>query len=280
MSPEDPLSTAPADEAHEVVAGPPGTRFPEIRWYAETDSTNRCLADAARAGAPEGLVVAADHQRAGRGRLGRRWEAPPGRNLLVSVLLRPSLAAEHRHLCTAVVAMAAAEACSRVADVEPALKWPNDLVVGDRKLAGILAEVVGEEPAPAVVVGIGVNVGWPAPDGAPGEPPLPAELQGSATSLWRACGRRHEPRAVLEALLADLEPRVAALATTEGRLAQAAEFRRRCSTIGATVRVELDGETVTGQALDVTPEGHLVVDVGACMRTIVAGDVVHLRPHA
>jgi BirA family transcriptional regulator, biotin operon repressor / biotin---[acetyl-CoA-carboxylase] ligase len=275
-----PSSGASHDGDYQVVAAPGGTRFSDVRWVAETDSTNRYVADAARAGAPEGLVVAAGHQRAGRGRLGRRWEAPPGRNLLVSILLRPSVPPDQRHLCTVVVALAAAEACRRTADVEPALKWPNDLVVGDRKLAGVLAEVVGEEPLPAVVVGIGINCGWPAPEGQAGEPPLPGELGGTATSLWREGSRRPEPLAVLEALLADLEPRVADLAGAEGRLRQATEFRRSCATLGAAVRVELDGDSVAGRALDVTPEGHLIVDVGTCMRTIVAGDVVHVRPGA
>ncbi|HUO49604.1 MAG TPA: biotin--[acetyl-CoA-carboxylase] ligase [Acidimicrobiales bacterium] len=276
----EPWSGSVDDGDYQVVAGPAGTRFSDVRFLAETDSTNRYVADAARHGAPEGLVVAAGHQRAGRGRLGRRWEAPPGRNLLVSVLLRPSMPADQRHLCTAVVALAAAEACRQTAGVEPAIKWPNDLVVGDRKLAGILAEVAGDEPAPAVVVGIGVNCGWPAPDGEAGEPPLPEALRDKATSLWREAGRRPEPLDVLEALLADLEPRVADLADPPGRLRQASAFRRSCSTLGVEVRVDLDGDSVTGRALDVTPEGHLVVDVGTCMRTIVAGDVVHLRPDA
>jgi BirA family biotin operon repressor/biotin-[acetyl-CoA-carboxylase] ligase len=263
-----------------LLPGPPGTRFSEIRWLAETDSTNRDAADAARDGAAEGLVVVAGHQRAGRGRLGRRWEAPAGRNLLVSVLLRPTMPADQRHLTSAVVALAAAEACRSVAGVDAAIKWPNDLVVGARKLAGVLAEAVGSEPDPAVVVGIGVNCGWPAPDGADGEPPVPDELRGTATSLWRESDRRPEPVDVLHALLADLDPRVADLGEPAGRLRQASAFRHACATLGADVRVELDGETVIGRALDVTAEGHLIVDVGACMRTIVAGDVVHLRAHA
>ncbi|HXX88749.1 MAG TPA: biotin--[acetyl-CoA-carboxylase] ligase [Acidimicrobiales bacterium] len=272
------MSAAAVPEAFSSLTGPPGTRFREIRWFEEIDSTNRYLGDCAAAGAAEGLVAAADHQRAGRGRLGRRWEAPPGRNLLVSILLRPSLGPGALHLCTAVVALAAAAACERLAVVTPSLKWPNDLMVGERKLAGVLAETAGVAGAPsAVVVGIGVNVGWPAPDGEPGEAAVPAEIAPIATSLWRESGRRHEPRALLQLLLADLEPRVAALRGAAGRRAQAAEYRRRCATVGRRVRVELHGETVVGEAADVTPEGHLLVDVGACLRTVTAGDVVHLR---
>jgi BirA family biotin operon repressor/biotin-[acetyl-CoA-carboxylase] ligase len=267
------MSDAAGDQPFVARAGPTGTRFTEIRWYPETDSTNRQLIDLARAGAAEGLVVAADHQTAGRGRLGRRWEAPPGRNLLVSILLRPAVPVEQLHLCTAVVALAAASACARGGGLEPSLKWPNDLVVGQRKLAGILAE---STPG-AVVVGIGVNVGWPAPAGQPGEPEVPPDLEAVATSLWRETGRRVDPGALLGLLLEDLEPRVADLASAEGRRRQGAEYRRRCATLGQRVRVELDGETVTGHAADITPEGHLIVDVGACLRTVTAGDVVHLR---
>jgi BirA family biotin operon repressor/biotin-[acetyl-CoA-carboxylase] ligase len=270
--------SGPGDQSFVVIRGPAGSRFSEIRWFSEIDSTNRYLIDAARAGAPEGLVVAADHQHAGRGRLGRRWDAPPGRNLLVSILLRPDVPAASLQLCTAAVAMAAVSACAVGTGLEPSLKWPNDLIVGARKLAGVLAEFDGSGTGPpALVVGIGLNVAWPAPAGEAGEPEVPAELRDAATSLWRETGIRHDPRALLDLLLRDLEPRVADLATTEGRRRQSREYRRRCATLGQRVRVDLDGESVTGDTVDVTPEGHLVIDLGTCFRTVTAGDVVHLR---
>jgi BirA family biotin operon repressor/biotin-[acetyl-CoA-carboxylase] ligase len=168
-----------------------GTRF-EVRRFEELDSTNRYLLDQARAGAPEGLVAVADHQTAGRGRLGRRWEAPAGAGLLVSVLLRPSLPIEELHLCTVAVALAARSACTEAAGVEPGLKWPNDLIVGERKVAGILAEA----REGAVVVGIGVNVAWPPPDTEPTEVAVPGDL-AQATSLWRESGTRIDPGRLL-----------------------------------------------------------------------------------
>jgi BirA family biotin operon repressor/biotin-[acetyl-CoA-carboxylase] ligase len=195
-------------------------------------------------------VAVADHQTAGRGRLGRTWTAPPGANLLVSVLLRPhNLPVERRHLAVAAVAVAACDACAATARVAPVIKWPNDLFLDGRKLAGVLAESDGD----AVVVGLGLNVGW-APEG--------AACLGSDVSR----------DVVLDTLLARL-----------GRLYPqwdevASAYRRRCATIGATVGVELADETFTGRALDVDDHGHLLVDVGACVRTVVAGDVVHLRP--
>jgi BirA family biotin operon repressor/biotin-[acetyl-CoA-carboxylase] ligase len=194
------------------------------------------------------------------------------------VLLRPTLPTQYLQLCTAVVAMAAASACAAGAGVEPSIKWPNDLIVGGLKLAGILAEldVAGPE-GPALVVGLGLNVSWPAPDDETAEPGVPAELVDRSTSLWRATGTRPDRHELLALLLRDLEPRVVDLGDAEGRLRQSTEYRRRCSTLGHRVRVDLDSESVTGDAVDVTPEGHLVVDLGACLRTVTAGDVVHLR---
>ncbi len=160
----------------------PGTRFTDIRHFDSVDSTNRYLLDEARSGAPEGVVAVAEHQSAGRGRLGRRWEAPAGANLLMSVLLRPVLPPDHRHLAAAVVALAGADAVTAVTGLEPGVKWPNDLLAPDgRKFAGVLAEAdLGVAappfaggpggPGPPIVVGIGINVNWPAADA-----DLPAE---------------------------------------------------------------------------------------------------------
>jgi BirA family biotin operon repressor/biotin-[acetyl-CoA-carboxylase] ligase len=276
-----------------VVPGPTGTRFAEVRWFDELDSTNRYLLSEARTGAAEGLVVVADHQSAGRGRLGRRWEAPPAANLLVSVLLRPRLPIQARHLASAVVALAAAEACAALAGVTVDIKWPNDLLVGGRKLAGVLAEAdVGAEDLSPIVVGIGINVAWPP--ASPGEDPTHVgtgpgsgqaesaagepEIAETATSLARESGHVVDRARLLRRLLIELEPRVAALASSDGRKGQAADLRNRCTTIGARVRVETAAHTFTGTAVDVTVEGHLVVDVDdQGPRTVVVGDVIHLR---
>jgi BirA family transcriptional regulator, biotin operon repressor / biotin---[acetyl-CoA-carboxylase] ligase len=142
-----------ADQVRELL--PVGSRFTDVQWMAETDSTNRVVAEAAQAGAREGLVVLADFQTAGRGRLNRHWEAPPGSALLMSFLVRPvDLPVGRRHLVTAATGLAAREACAAVGAPFPDLKWPNDLLVGDSKLAGILAEASGA----GIVVGVGVNV--------------------------------------------------------------------------------------------------------------------------
>lgn len=278
------MSEGAAEAPYVAAAGPAGTRFTEIRRFAELDSTNRYLVDEAVGSPRDGLVAVAEHQSAGRGRLGRRWEAPAGANLLVSILVTPRLAADQLHLCSVAAALATASACEQAAGLRPSLKWPNDLLVGERKLAGILAESVPLAPAPggpperrAVVVGVGLNVGWPPPDGEPGAGAVPPELRGIATSIRRETGGDTDPRLVLDFLLADLERRLVDLDDAAGRQRLGREYRERCTTLGRPVRVVLpDGET-TGTAIDITPEGHLMVDVGACFTTVTAGDVVHLR---
>ncbi len=257
----------------------PGTRFTDIRRFDTLDSTNRYLLAEARSGAPEGVVAVAEFQTAGRGRLGRQWEAPAGRNLLMSVLLRPGLPADHRHQAATAVALSAVEAADRVAGVTLAVKWPNDLLGPDgRKVAGVLAEADVAGPhgsgggAPAVVVGIGLNVNWPVDDA-----DLPPDLAGVAGSLRMLAGHEVDRAEFLESLLAGLEPRIRELRTPAGRARQAAEFRSKCATLGRTVRVELPDGGFEGTAVDITPAGHLVVEAADGPRTVLAGDVVHLR---
>lgn len=238
-----------------------------MRWFGSIDSTNAWMRARAREGAPEGLVAVADHQAAGMGRLGRRWEAPPGSSLLVSVLLRPSLDAEHLYLATAVVALAAADACQAEAGVVATLKWPNDLLVDERKLAGVLAEAhIEGNQVQAVVVGLGLNVSWP--------PPGPPE---GGVSLNQLAGFDVDRGRLLTSLLESLDQRCRALGDLSGQLDQAREYRRRCATVGRVVRVDLGDDAFTGTVADVTPEGHLLVEVGACLRRVAAGEVVHVR---
>ncbi|MEY2402245.1 MAG: BirA family transcriptional regulator [Ilumatobacteraceae bacterium] len=224
---------------------------PSATWLIttvdETGSTNADLLTAAAAGAPDRSVLRARHQTAGRGRLDRQWIAPPGANLLVSLLFRD--VPEHAHQLTQRVALAGVAACAAIAGVSPELKWPNDLLLDGRKLAGVLAQAGGDGPA-YVVVGIGLNVGW-APDGA-------ARL-----------GEGYDPGEVL-ALMLDAYDRLPA-DTTE-------MYRSALATIGQHVRVELAGSAVSGRALDVLPDGRLVVldDCGITHR-FDTGDVVHLR---
>jgi BirA family biotin operon repressor/biotin-[acetyl-CoA-carboxylase] ligase len=262
------------------LVGLTGTRFEHVEWVAETGSTNADLLARARAGADDGLVLVADHQAAGRGRLGRAWQAPPGASLLVSVLLRPDVPLGRAHLLTVALGLAAVEALEALGEVPAALKWPNDVVVPDsqvgdgpldRKLGGILAESVVEHGSlSAVVVGMGLNVTWP--------PVLPAELATIAVAANHVSDVALDRADLLVAILVGFERLLAELGTEAGT----AELRRRhlarCRTIGRDVRVELAGGSFTGRAEDVTDEGHLVVATADGRREVTAGDVVHLRP--
>lgn len=221
-----------------------------VEVVTETGSTNADLLAAAAAGAPDRSVLCALHQTAGRGRLDRRWDAPPGANLLVSLLFRDVPAAAHE--LTWRVGLAACAAAEQVAGVTPTLKWPNDLLVDDRKLAGVLAQAsFGGPGGDAVVVGIGMNVRW-SPEGAArlGEDVDPVDVLAALLTAY-------------DALPADVLPL----------------YRQRLGTLGRAVRVELPGgEVLDGRAVDVDPDGRLVVlDACAVTHRLDVGDIVHLR---
>ena len=247
-----------------------GTRFADVRLHDEVDSTNRLLLDEARLGSPEGLVAVADFQTAGRGRLGRTWSAAPGSALLVSVLLRPTLPVERLHTVSMATGLAAADGVEEVTGVRPGLKWPNDLVVAERKLAGLLAEFADAGGRQAVVVGVGVNVSAGG---------LPPELADTATSCEAEAGRPVDRSALLVAFLSALEARYATLLGPGGTDATLAAYRAACVTLGRPVRVELVGGTLEGKATDVAGNGQLLLtDPNGGRSAVSAGDVVHLRP--
>lgn len=217
-----------------------------VSRIAETGSTNDDLAAAAQLGAPHGSVLVTDHQTTGKGRLGRTWTAPPGSNLLVSVLFREDIETPHR--LVQLVSVAMAEAIETVSPTRPVLKWPNDLLVGDAKLAGVLAQAGGTaNRIDWVVVGIGVNVGWAPEGGARVEHTTPPLL----FDAWL-------PRLGLDD---DIDQR----------------YRARLYTLGRSVRVEAPNETFVGIASDVLADGRLVVTNESGQRIVGVGDVTHLR---
>lgn len=227
-----------------------------VEVLTSTASTNAVVADRARAGEPAGLVVVAESQTAGRGRLDRSWVSPPRAGLTLSVLVRPDLPAVRWPWLPLVTGLAVADALREQAEVDAVLKWPNDVLVGGRKLCGVLAEVpeVG-----AAVLGIGLNVTTRAEE-------LPHD---GATSLQLAAATTTDRDTLLRAVLRAL---TRVLADVDG---SRAAYRERCSTLGRRVRVELPGDAVAeGVAEAVDDDGRLVVDGTA----YGAGDVVHLRP--
>lgn len=236
-----------------------------VEEFVEIDSTNTWLAEQARRGAPEGLVARADFQSAGRGRLERTWESSSGSALLCSILLRPRLASEDLALAVAAVALSARSAVATLTGLAPTLKWPNDLVVHDRKLGGLLAEVVVSGDEFAVVVGLGLNL---TSHGS-------AVLQ--ATNLLHETGEALGAREVLDAVLAELTTRRDLLDDSPGCATLLAEWRNALSTLGRRVRVvQHDGE-LEGVAHDLDDHGGLVVEIAGEQRVFTVGDVVHLR---
>jgi BirA family biotin operon repressor/biotin-[acetyl-CoA-carboxylase] ligase len=241
-----------------------------VTWIAETGSTNADLVVQARSGAPHGSVLVADHQTAGRGRLGRTWQAPPGSALLCSILLRPAAGAVV-HGAVWAVALTAQSAVAALTGVTPELKWPNDLMVGERKLAGVLAEGVIDPDDPltlsGVVVGIGLNVAWAEP---------PPGVAARAITMEELGGHVVDRRVLLARMLTDLAPLLALWAADPHELE--ARYRTRLATLARRVRVDLGNRELAGTAVDVTPEGLVVRLDDGTDQVVLTGDVIHLRP--
>jgi BirA family transcriptional regulator, biotin operon repressor / biotin---[acetyl-CoA-carboxylase] ligase len=260
-----PLSAAALRRALVVPDG----LWTELVVKPETGSTNADAAAAARDGAAEGLVVVAERQAAGRGRLGRQWQSPPRAGLAVSVLLRPTEVPSSRYGWLPLLAgVALAETVRRLGELDAVLKWPNDLLIGDRKCAGILAESAGD----AVVLGIGLNVTLRQPE-------LPGATATSLLLAGSACTDRDPLLRALLRTLADRYRHWRAMAGDPDRSGLRDGYRLHCATLGRTVRVALpSGADLTGTASDVDSAGRLVVTgTDGTPNQVAAGDVIHVR---
>ncbi|MFM8625637.1 MAG: biotin--[acetyl-CoA-carboxylase] ligase [Actinomycetota bacterium] len=230
-----------------------------VKSVAETGSTNADLVAAAHSGAPDGLVLRADHQSAGRGRRDRTWEAPPGQNLLVSILFRtdehPGLTAGDLVRC---VSLAAIDACRSTSGAELGIKWPNDLLLGGTKIAGVLAHSGASTHGDFTVAGIGLNIGW--------SPPGAASLRDASSHIPSSHDLCMAMLAALDGLLA------------LGSDALHDEYCAHLATVGERVRAVTDTGEITGRALAVERDGRLVVlDECAVTHRLDTADVVHLR---
>ena len=253
-------------EVHEKL--PAVGRFRSIEWIDETGSTNADLAARARAEGAVPAVLVAELQTAGRGRRDRRWEMPAGGGVLMSALVpRPDDGAPGR--ITMALAVATVDALRHLG-AEVAVKWPNDIVAqDDRKLGGMLAELtpVGGSgpPGEAVVAGLGLNITWPSADR--------TDLPG-AVALADLIGREVDRRNLVLALVERFDAELAHLDNDVGW----GRYRARLATLGRTVRIETDTETVVGRAADITADGALVLEHGRGRDVYTAADVHHLRP--
>jgi BirA family biotin operon repressor/biotin-[acetyl-CoA-carboxylase] ligase len=252
----DPSRSArsPLDEAAlQAVAGPQWT----VRLHAEAGSTNAIASSEPR----RDTVVVADHQRAGRGRLDREWVTPPGAALTFSAVVDPVVDPEWWPVIPLVAGYAVARALGSVA----ALKWPNDVMIGDGKVCGILVERGNSRP-PLAEIGIGINV-----DQAADELPVP-----TATSLALA-GHAVDRTVLFGGVLRSLRACLGQFADSPETFLD--RYRARSATLDQDVRVELPGDrTVEGRALDLDQHGRLMLETAEGPLTLGAGDVVHLRP--
>jgi BirA family biotin operon repressor/biotin-[acetyl-CoA-carboxylase] ligase len=250
----------------------------QTRWLgatllcvAELDSTNTTARELAVKGAAHGTVVIADAQRAGRGRLGRSWASPPGTNLYLSAVLRCDAPADRLSQISLLAGVAVCETARAWCDAD--IKWPNDVLSGGRKIAGILAEMDGAGAARVVVLGIGVNVNTALDD-------FPPELRDKAGSLRLAAGTLVDRPYFIGRLLTNLEVRYEQWCR-DGFEPIAAAWRRMAPLIGRTIRVQEPGAIVEGTVLDIDADGALRLRLTTGVEhRVVAGDVTVIGGYA
>lgn len=240
---------------------------PRVLRFESLPSTNTELARRASEGAAEGLAIVADEQTAGRGRLQRAWSSPKGAGLYFSILLRPTIPQNYWPLITFMAALAVGDALREAADVQTDIKWPNDLLSGERKICGILAEAIDTPAGRAVILGIGINLT---------ENAFPPELANVATSVSEATGRPPDREQVLTALLD-------ALSGWYSRLDEPAQIVdawsiRSSYAIGKLVQVVNGDDIWQGTTSGVEPDGALRLRTSSGeIKLVRAGDVNSVR---
>lgn len=243
---------------------------PRVLRFESLPSTNTELARLASEGAEEGLSIVADEQTAGRGRLQRTWSSPKGAGLYFSILLRPTIPQNQWPLITFAAALAAADALHEASDIQADIKWPNDLLSGERKICGVLAETIETPAGRAVIVGIGINLTQNA---------FPAELSNVATSVTAATGRPPEREMILAALLRALTRWYSLLHEPAGPEKIVAAWTNRSSYASdKLVQVNNGNEVWQGLTSGLEPDGALRLKTPTGeMKLVRAGDVCSVR---
>ena len=244
-----------------------GTKF---HYFQEIDSTNSHARRLAETGAPEGEVVIAERQFEGRGRLGRSWESPPYCNLYFSLLLRPALAPVHAPQMTLMAAVALADTVAAFVVEPPAIKWPNDILLQGRKVAGILTESSCDaKRIEFVILGIGVNLNFPRER-------MPETIRDRATSLMEVGGKSFSRENFLRRLIQDLD-RCYGILEDFGFDAIAPRWEAYFALRGRRVRVEMIDEVISGTATGIDGDGALLLEAeDGVLRRVLAGDVIPL----
>jgi BirA family biotin operon repressor/biotin-[acetyl-CoA-carboxylase] ligase len=239
----------------------------DIRVFHKTGSTSDVAEKLARDGVPEGVVIFAERQNQGRGRLGRAWLSPAGKGLLFSILLRPALRPQEATRLTVTAATAIARAIQQQTGLSPEIKWPNDLMLGGRKICGILTELSAElDHVRHVILGLGLNVNLTSDD-------FPPELRQIATSLRIAAGRNISRPELATALLQELD--LAYARVLQGDFAGVAdEWEQRCTTIGHLISIRIGERVIRGRAEALDESGALLLRTEhGHLERIIGGDV-------
>jgi BirA family biotin operon repressor/biotin-[acetyl-CoA-carboxylase] ligase len=238
-----------------------------IHYFPTVDSTNSKAYQLALHGAEEGEVVIAESQERGRGRLGRSWFSPPFLNLYLSIILRPKIPPHQAPLITLMAAVATAEAIRKFSDLTPSIKWPNDILLRDRKIAGLLNEIQSEmDRVHFVILGIGVNLNMDAKM-------FSKEIRNVATSLKRETGRMISRKDYIQTLLQELEDWYT-IFLKEGSVPVLEAWRERAQIKGKPVKVTSFGEPLFGVAADIDSDGALILETkNGERRRVVAGDI-------
>lgn len=272
-SPQDVKDAEPvALDAARVQQTLAGGRFGNpLHYFREIGSTNSHARQLAEAGATEGTVVVAESQSQGRGRLGRRWESPAFTNLYLSVLLRPKLAPAHAAQITLMAAVALADVVNAYIPGQAAIKWPNDILIGKKKLAGILTEASCDaERIHYVILGIGINLNYAADA-------MPDDIRRRATSLLEITGTPVQRESFLQGLLQGIERCYGELELA-GFAALAQRWQSYFAWRGRRVRVESFDQVTMGTAKGIDRDGALMlIDDQGREQRILAGDVIPLE---
>jgi BirA family biotin operon repressor/biotin-[acetyl-CoA-carboxylase] ligase len=242
----------------------------KIFAYNSVKSTNDLAAQMAENGVPEGTIVVADQQTKGRGRLGRSWYSPPGTGIYVSIILKPKFKPEMAPAVSIMTAIALADTMSAYCPGNVRIKWPNDVLIGGRKVAGILTELSAErEKIHHIVIGVGINVNQTAGD-------FPDEIRSLATSVRRSVKRKVRRVKLLQTFLSNFEKEY--VKYRKHRLKKShAKVRRYSSLIGCHVTLRTGQHETHGMALDIDDRGYLVLDVDGKKTLVSAGEVTIVK---
>ncbi|MCI5517809.1 MAG: biotin--[acetyl-CoA-carboxylase] ligase [Roseburia sp.] len=237
----------------------------EIYYYDVTDSTNIRAKELAEEGHPSGTLVVADHQESGRGRRGRSWDSPSGTGIFMTLLLKPEMNPNHASMLTLVAAMAVARAISKCADTEALIKWPNDIVIGGKKICGILTEMSAQfDFINHIVIGIGINVH---------NEHFPEEIVETASSILLQTGKRIRRAELIEQILEQFEHYYAIFMETEDLSGLVKEYNSILVNMNKSVRVLDPKEPFEGKAMGITKKGELIVDTWESRKMVSSGEV-------